>query len=754
MQPAGTDGLVVVPAWLEGQSAAYVVAEVWQGVPEAWLQPWYVLFQEPPTGPPATRIQSAEPVIDVVPPSFFYSPFWQLIDVVIPPGASPDAYRDARTLVDPSLPHIESSPLLAVLPPGDAGIASPAGVAPVRPLSGDPVASPRTTVLWVRGTHQSSLNFGSGGFSWGESGRIVEVPLYRFIRFDGRTLLLPDVLGSGPEGQAAPLSFGTTGAPRAGAFTHLVLVALPTSAGVFLPPDAPLRGAAVLAGAVQMPEPAPENPRSSGCSPVLRPGRAESSLLLRRGWLPRELPLARPAERGRGRPGGPTSPGSSLHLPPGRLRRKAGAAMTRALMPCLLAALPVLAQPAAPEGEGSEPLGYTPPQATRSPFRISGYVDVGWAKATGNGSSFVPGDTRVPADYYVDPFAPAVNSRGDVASIDAGGRFVNGFLPTTVGSGGHGTFLLNVASLDLQVTPSGVPVLAFVRAQALPRWNGNGSETQFVLQQAFGRVSPFSSQELSISAGRFDSVFGIEYLENESNLRLGITPSLIARYSTGHPLGLKVFYRFQLPSIQSAILHQRRGDQSWLAGRIAPGRDPQLHRRSGRQRATRLRAVAARDGAQAGGERAVRTAERPDRSGVIQKQVGFDARVFVGPVSVWGEYVSLREDPATAPPKPTGTGIYTIASGFKVHGFYLQLAYALPVHDRVLSGASVYGRYDRRTGGFDGTPQLLTSRWTVGGRIELWSVLQLKAEVLFNRENAGAPTVDNDVFTTSAVFSF
>jgi hypothetical protein len=331
---------------------------------------------------------------------------------------------------------------------------------------------------------------------------------------------------------------------------------------------------------------------------------------------------------------------------------------------------------------------------------------------------------------------------------------VNGFLPTTVGSGGHGTFLLNVASLDLQVTPSGVPVLAFVRAQALPRWNGNGSETQFVLQQAFGRVSPFSSQELSISAGRFDSVFGIEYLENESNLRLGITPSLIARYSTGHPLGLKVFYRFQLPSIQSAIsinaAATNHGSQveSLQVETLSFTGVPVGSARLGYELSllgTELKlGVSGLYG------------PRNDQTdpGVIQKQVGFDARVFVGPVSVWGEYVSLREDPATAPPKPTGTGIYTIASGFKVHGFYLQLAYALPVHARVLSGASVYGRYDRRTGGFDGTPQLLTSRWTVGGRIELWSVLQLKAEVLFNRENAGAPTVDNDVFTTSAVFSF
>ena len=396
-----------------------MVAEVWQGVPEAWLQPWYVLFQEPPTGPPATRIQNAEPVIDVVPPSFFYSPFWQLIDVVIPAGASPDAYRDARTLVDPSLPHIESSPLLAVVPRGDAALASPAGVAPVRPLSGDPVASPRTTVLWVRGTHQSSLNFGSGGFSWSENGRIVEVPLYRFIRFDGRTLLLPDVLGSGPEGQAGPLSFGATGAPRAGAFTHLVLVALPTSAGVFLPPDAPLRGAAVLAGAVQMPEPAPEI--------LARPDAAQYSgrVALNPACFSdvAGFPGAAAGSTGRARSRPPwgtdvprkfASPPRWSATPESRCRDDPGADA----VPSRSAAR---ARPARGSGgRGQRALGCTP-QATRSPFRISGYVDVGWAKATGNGSSFVPGDTRVPADYYVDPFAPAVNSRGDVASIDAGG---------------------------------------------------------------------------------------------------------------------------------------------------------------------------------------------------------------------------------------------------------------------------------------------------------------------------------------------
>ena len=257
LQPTGADGLVVVPAWIEGQPAAYVVAEVWQNVPEAWLQPWYVLFQVPPTGPPATRVQNADPVIDVVPPSFFYSPFWRLLSVVIPQGASPAAFRDARSLVDPSLPKVEGNSLLAVLSPGALGIAAPTGASgPVRPLSGEPVSSPRTTGVWVRGEHRSSMNFGSGSFSWTDDDRIVAVPLYRFIRADGRPLLLPDVLGTGPEGTPAPLELGATGGPRSGAFSHLVLVVPPTSAGVFLPSDAPLRSAAVFSGALLIPDPA------------------------------------------------------------------------------------------------------------------------------------------------------------------------------------------------------------------------------------------------------------------------------------------------------------------------------------------------------------------------------------------------------------------------------------------------------------------------------------------------------------------
>src|SRR6185295_9591676 len=92
----------------------------------------------------------------------------------------------------------------------------------------------------------------------------------------------------------------------------------------------------------------------------------------------------------------------------------------------------------ADEAEVSAP----PPRPT--PLVMTGYVDVGFAKAQGDGTSFQPNDIGVPADYRVDPFATAVNSRGEVASTDYGNqRIVNGFLPRSVGIGGTPSFLLN-----------------------------------------------------------------------------------------------------------------------------------------------------------------------------------------------------------------------------------------------------------------------------------------------------------------------
>jgi hypothetical protein len=407
------------------------------------------------------------------------------------------------------------------------------------------------------------------------------------------------------------------------------------------------------------------------------------------------------------------------------------------------------------EASASVPRGYTPEEVVEtSPFRISGYVDVGFAKAQGRGSSFHPDDTRVPADYGADAFAPAVNSRGEVASLDAGGRFVNGFLPRTVDIGGHASFLLNTASLDLFYEPSSAPVMVFARAQFLPRFEKGSGGTRLLLQQAFGRVTPFSGHEFMLTLGRFDSVFGIEYLENESPLRTGITPSLMARYTTGHQLGAKALYRRHFPSVSSAASlnvavtnGSSRVDSLQTADLSLTGL-PYVSARLGYElQLLRLQVKLGLSG---------QTGARNDQSDakVRQTQLGADARLTAGWLSLAAEYVSARDGAGTAPGKHTGVGDFFYASSFAVDGLYGTLALAVPVEAQALRTATVYGRYDRRAAEFHGFGGILTSRFTVGTRLDFWSVLSVKAEYLFNRENAGAPRVDNDVFAASAVYVF
>ena len=415
-------------------------------------------------------------------------------------------------------------------------------------------------------------------------------------------------------------------------------------------------------------------------------------------------------------------------------------------------AVPAVEDPDA--SSSSAPSGYTPEEASASPFRVSGYVDVGFAKAQGRGSSFHPDDTRVPADYGVDSFAPAVNSRGEVASLNASGRFVNGFLPRTVDIGGNASFLLNTASLDLFYEPASAPVLVFARTQFLPRFEKDSGGTRLMLQQAFGRVTPFSGHELTLTVGRFDSVFGIEYLENESPIRTGITPSLMARYTTGHQLGVKSFYRRQLPALSSAVslnVAVTNGSsrvESLQTADLSLTGMPFVSARLGYE--LQLLGLQVKLGASG------QTGARNDQNDahVRQTQLGADARLTAGWLSLAAEYVRARDAAGTAPGKHTGVGDFFYASSFSMDGLYGTLALAVPVEAEALRTATVYGRYDRRAAEFHGFGAILTSRYTVGARLDFWSVLSLKAEYLFNRENAGAPRVDNDVFTAAAVYVF
>jgi hypothetical protein len=408
--------------------------------------------------------------------------------------------------------------------------------------------------------------------------------------------------------------------------------------------------------------------------------------------------------------------------------------------------------------------GYVPNDDGKDIVKVNGYVDVGFAKASGNGSSFLASDTRVPLDYVNDAFAPMVNSRGEVASIDTQGRLTNGFLPRSVGINSNASFLLNTASFDVKFQPKSWPLLVFARAQLMPRLGGAGDATRVELQQAFGRYSPFASQELALFLGRFDSVFGIEYLENEANLRVGITPSLISRYTTGHGLGAKAFYRIQIPSLWSAlsvnVAATNNGtriealvpvDASLTGGLSGSGRlgfevnHPLVQLKLG-----------------VSGLYGVRNDQLSFEA--LQRAVGADLRLSVVGISLSAEGLLLLDDYASAAGKITAIGPAKIPSGFSVAGAWIRLAYTIAYKNDVLSGLTFYGRYEQRRGTFTNAPKpqpfessgttIVTSRITAGLKLDLWDILNLKAEYLRNDELSGAAVVDNDVFTTSIVFTW
>jgi hypothetical protein len=390
--------------------------------------------------------------------------------------------------------------------------------------------------------------------------------------------------------------------------------------------------------------------------------------------------------------------------------------------------------------------------AQESPFRILGYVDLGWAKAGGDGTSFAPNDVRVPADYGVDTFAPAVNSRGDVASTNSGGRFTNGFLPESVGIGGHGSFLINTIDLDVRYVAPSAPLMLFTRLQVLPRFSGAGQSTTILAEQAFARLIPFSSQEIAVTAGKFDSVFGIEYLENEANLRTGITPSLIARYTTGQGLGVKAFYRRQITSLWSAFsLNVSATNGGNMVSPLQPQNasltgTPVVSARLGYE--LNLPSLEIKLGLSAmDGPRNDQT-----QPGVRQKAIGADARIEAGPLEVRGEWIHLTQDEG-GDDKINDLGPQTVVSEFYVTGGYVQVALGFELPEP-FKKVSVYGRYDRRHAEFEGFVPITVDRITAGARLDVWDNLALKGEVLKNRELVGAPDVDNDVVTSSLVYSW
>ncbi|HEY7371969.1 MAG TPA: hypothetical protein VIF57_07295 [Polyangia bacterium] len=249
LAPADGGGatLKVIPAYSEGQPAAYVMPEVWTDFDEVWVQPWYVLVTAwDQQNPMQNRAKTADgmnapAVFDVGPHSLFYSPLWTVYYAVLPVGADATAYRSAEKIFDDELEIHPGVLWTYSLRPDDVGLGA---APPVHPYLQTPVASFLNTPAagWVDGEQIAYFGEGSNNFTTGAGWVVEETPLYELAQRgpDGapQPLGAPRVMGTGPPFAGVPAD-APAGRPRFGSYSRIYEAVAPATAAAFDPGAAP-----------------------------------------------------------------------------------------------------------------------------------------------------------------------------------------------------------------------------------------------------------------------------------------------------------------------------------------------------------------------------------------------------------------------------------------------------------------------------------------------------------------------------------
>lgn len=175
---------------------------------------------------------------------------------------------------------------------------------------------------------------------------------------------------------------------------------------------------------------------------------------------------------------------------------------------------------------------------------IAAFIDIGAFAVAGNGSGIrsdflhqhYPGYSNTVSGQWVfmgDPFTTMINSLGDPADT-ADSREVEN---DAINSSGRPSVIVNSIGLTVSRTVTDEIQLEAL-AQLLPR-PGND-----VLEVAYARIEykPSQKRDLRFHAGKIDPVLGVEYRDQEAPARIGVTPSLICRYTCGRPIGVDARY--------------------------------------------------------------------------------------------------------------------------------------------------------------------------------------------------------------------
>jgi hypothetical protein len=391
-------------------------------------------------------------------------------------------------------------------------------------------------------------------------------------------------------------------------------------------------------------------------------------------------------------------------------------------------------------------------QRNRPRVTVGGYVDFGFFVPQGDGSGIVRDSGNLIFPEYAgrygwvflgDLLAPTVNSRGEVADVgDAAGsvRF------DSINSRGAPGFIANELNLTL-TSALAESVLGTASVNFVPRTGSDFALGDFIdIDLAQIEWVLTDSGNTSLFVGKTESLLGVEYRDRKSPSRFGITPSLLARYTTAPALGIK--------------LRTKLGPQDFLvlAGAVTNGSNTteQFHFFD------EIDSNAAKTGSGRIGVRlpfpfelelgfsgALGAQDRARGSDGNMWFWGPDLLAALGPVELKGQFLKGR-----SPGRP----------GDQVYGLRLDGGGYLEGDWMITPWLGVMARGEYRDAFVwlgdadvaDGANRAyLTRSWRATGaaRVVFNDRIVLKAEYLRNGEYGGIPAIKNDVFTSSLVFS-
>jgi hypothetical protein len=380
----------------------------------------------------------------------------------------------------------------------------------------------------------------------------------------------------------------------------------------------------------------------------------------------------------------------------------------------------------------------------RQTLTLGGYLDVGFFAPQGNGTGYVqdvlhtyPGYAGYTWVFPGDILAPAINSRGEAADLgDAPGVDRT----DSVNSRGAPGFIVNELNLRLRATPVPTAIIT-ASVNFTPRTGSNFALGDlFDVDLAQVEWLPTASQRTSIFVGKTDSVLGIEYRDRKADHRFGVTPSLIARYTTGPALGLKV--------------RSKLGADDWLviAAALTNGSNTteqfffydETDSNAGKTLSGRLSVHPPLPVfVEIGASGSYGSQDRTTSDQHAMWFVGPDLLARLGPVDVKAQWLKGRSagDPTQ--------NLYAL----ELHGGgYLEV-------DAMLTPSwGVLGRAEYRSADITLPPQraYVSRSWraTFGARWVISTWATLKAEYLHNGEYGSVPGIPDDVFTSSLVMGY